>query len=341
MKRFSCSEGQFGNLRTIILQDNNSGSNVVIALKGAAVLSYHIPSDSGFINIIDGYASPDELNEQSGARSCIMAPFSNRIENGFYVFNDEQHQMFNPVNPQREPIHGFVRILDFVIKESLASDDKIELTLYTDKIRKDSFRGYPFDLDVSVKYTLTQNKLLVSITGTNVGDTPLPFGTGWHPYFKTCENGIDHLLLTVPARKIVAVDDNLIPFKGDDAFISVDENPEADFRPELDKNERIIGDREVNYCYYDLYAEKNEKLIKTSIKDPDNKLKITVFQKEGVVYAFSGDGVKHRPRKSIALEPVQFVTNAYNRHELTDKLTLLPGNSKSFDFGVEYQFENK
>jgi aldose 1-epimerase len=339
LKRFTYSESKFGNYNTIILKDNQTGTNIEIALKGATLLRYQIASAKGLLNIVDGYATPEELTELSGARCCIMAPFSNRIEKGFYVFNDEQHQMFNPVNPQREPIHGFVRVLEFETKEVIPSDDKIELTLFTDKLRKEAFKGYPFNVDVYVKFVLTENKLLMSIIGKNVDTIPIPFSSGWHPYFKTGENGVDHLILTVPAKKIIAVDESLIPYPGEEAYVTVEENPQADFRPELDSSERVIGSREVNCCYFDLVADRKDKLIRTTIEDPIKKLKISIFQKEGVVYAFTGDQAKYRPRRSIALEPVQCITNAYNRHELREKITVYPGKSSVFDFGIEYHFE--
>lgn len=340
MSRFTFSEGSFGKYPTVTLNDTLSGSEIEIALRGATLLSYNIPTGSGLLNIVDGYASPRELEEQSGARSCIMAPFSNRIENGSYVFNNVRYQMTNPVDPNREVIHGFARVLDFKVKDIHQSDEHIAVTLFSDAIRKNSFGGYPFCVDIEVIFTLSADKLNLEITGRNMGSEPLPFGCGWHPYFRTGGGGVDHLILNLPARRIIAVDDKLLPLKGDAAFINVEDNPEADFRPHLDEAQRVIGSREVNYCYSELEKDRSG-LIVTSIKDPDSGLKIRLLQPEGVVYAYSADGARYRPRKSIALEPVQYITNAYNRDELKDKISLEPGKSVKFSFGVEYSFEPK
>lgn len=334
MSRFIYSEGKFGKFETIILKDTALGTTAEIALRGATLLNYFIPVAGGLFNILDGYATPQELEEQSGARSCIMAPFSNRIEDGFYEFGDMQHQMINPVNPAREVIHGFARVINFNVKNVEPGDEGITLTLYTDQIRSNLFKGYPYSVDVEVRFTLSVDKLNVEITGHNKGEEPAPFGCGWHPYFRTSEKGVDHLILNIPADSIIAVDERYLPLKGNDAYLPVDEDPEADFRPCKDITKNVIGDREVNYCFASLKAD-NDGLIRSSIKDPENGLQITVFQRGGVFYAYSADGVKFRPRKSIALEPVQFMTNAFNRPELKDKLSLNPGSSVTFSFGVE------
>lgn len=338
MSRYIYTEGKFGSFKTIILKDTLSGSSTEIALRGATLLNYYIPIKEKLFNIIDGYATPEELQEQSGARSCIMAPFSNRIEDGFYEFDDAQHQMYNPVNPAREVIHGFARVIDFDIKKIDAGDTKAELVLYTSGLRKGAFKGYPYEVDLEVSFVMEGNKLKVEITGHNKGSGAAPFGCGWHPYFKTSEEGVDHLILTIPAKSVIMVDERLLPLKGEDAYLPISELPEADFRPTKDIYQNTIGDREVNYCFADMQPDK-DGIIRSWVKDPQNGLKITVFQKGGVFYAYSADEAKYRKRKSIALEPVQYMTNSYNRPELKNKITLNPGCSVTFSFGIQTEIQ--
>lgn len=340
MSRYTVKEGSFGTYKTVILEDTVTGSRAEIALRGATLLNYNIPLNGTLFNIVDGYATPAELEEQSGARSCIMAPFSNRIENGTYLFNDTEYKMINPVDPKREVIHGFARVINFKLKDSAENDQFAEAVLYSDYIRRGSFQGYPFCIDMYVKFTLQENRLSLEVTGTNVGIEDTPFGCGWHPYFKTTDNGIDHLVLNVPADYVVEVDEKLIPLEGLKAFKQVKEKPEADYLPSNRDENNTIGTREVNFCYSGLVADK-DGYIRTSIKDPQNGLKVTVLQNEGVVYAFSGDGTRHRPRKAIALEPVEYITNSYNRPELIEKLTIKPGESKTFKFAVEVESTDK
>lgn len=340
MSRYSITEGKFGEHQTVILEDSLEGSRAEIALRGATLISYQIKTRKRTVDIIDGYKTPQELIEQSGARSCIMAPFSNRIENGFYIFNDEQHQMINPVDPKREVIHGYARTINFKLQEQTAGEDKAEVILFSDYIRRGSFPGYPYCIDLTVRFTLSGKKLEVEIAGKNVGVDDTPFGCGWHPYFKTGETGVDHLILEVPARSFIEIDDRYLPLKGEAAYVSLENYPEISFPSANEKSKNIISGREINYCYTDLQAN-SDGLIKTSITDEQEGLKISVYQSEGVVYVYTGDELKYRPRRAIAIEPVQYITNSFNRPELRKSITLKQGDTKRFVFGVEHELKGK
>lgn len=336
MSRFNYAEGMLGHYPTIILKDSRTSASAEIALRGAHLLNFFLPLNGQMFSIIDGYADPGELTEQKGARSCIMAPFSNRIENGEYDWKGERLKIESPVPSRKEVIHGFARVLDFKILNVTTNNEKAELTLYSDHIRENTFKGYPFAVDVMVKLTLMSGRLLTDIIMKNVGGNDAPCGCGWHPYFKTSDKGVDHLMLTIPADNIVKVTEHLVPVEGLKAFSPVTENPGTDFRPSVSGEERIIGKRRVNYCFTGMSPD-NDGFIRSSIYDPGQKLKISIFQKGGVFYAYTGDEVLNRPRKSIALEPVQFITNAFNRPELRDQLTVKPGHSSVFSFGVEIE----
>jgi aldose 1-epimerase len=335
MENYSIEKGKLGKHETIILSENTSGTKAEIALRGATLLSYYIPVKGRLINIIDGYQSAVELEELAGARCSIMAPFSNRIEDGFYEFNDEQHQLINPVNSAKAAMHGLTRVADFEIKTEQISDSSASVVLFTPVLRKGKFPGYPFDVDVEVSFSLKSGKLGIIITGKNIGSEPAPFCSGWHPYFKTSENGIDHLELSIPASTLIEIDEKYVPLKGNEAYTSVDEFPECDFRPKKEKGINIIGEREVNVCYTNLSRDL-DGMIRSSITDNNLKLTIKIYQDSGVFYAFTGDGLKYRPRKSIALEPVEHITNSYNRPEVREAITLAPGAENSFHFGIEF-----
>jgi aldose 1-epimerase len=60
-----------------------------------------------------------------------------------------------------------------------------------------------------------------------------------------------------------------------------------------------------------------------------------VFQERGLMHVFTGDTLARRPRGALALEPVEFMTNAFNRPECREALALAPGAERSFRFGVE------
>ncbi|HEX2982667.1 MAG TPA: aldose 1-epimerase, partial [Ignavibacteriales bacterium] len=329
MNRYTTEESDWEGYRTIILKDRVSGCSAEFALRGGTLLNFYASGNGKRVNIIDGYQSAEEFELLSGARCCMMAPFSNRIKNGEYSFNGENYKLINPVNASREPIHGLIRTLILKPIEIAVSDEDARLVLFTDEIRPGKFEGYPFSINVYISIIFSQNNLQFKITGENAGDSPAPFGAGWHPYFKTSESGIYDLEIAAPFLKYIGMDGAYIPLPGNEAYRNIDESLELDFR-----QERKIGTQNVNMCYCE-GAKNKDGIIETVINDPINKIKITIGQEEGVMYLYTADDAKYRPRLSMAAEPVQFISNSYNRHELQNKLTIKPGEQSSFKFSVK------
>jgi aldose 1-epimerase len=329
MNRYTSEESNWEGYRTIILKDHLSGCSAEFALRGGTLLNFYASGNGKRVNIIDGYQSAEEFELLSGARCCMMAPFSNRIKKGEYSFNGRNHKLINPVNASREPIHGLIRTLILEPIEITASDEDVRLVLFTEEIRPGKFEGYPFSINVYISIRFSQNNLQFNITGENVGNSPAPFGAGWHPYFKTSESGINGLEISAPFSKFIGMDDALIPLTGNKAYRNIEEMPELDFR-----QGRKIGAQNVNMCYCG-GAKNKEGFIETVINDPINNIKITVGQEEGVMYLYTADDAKYRPRLSIAAEPVQFISNSYNRPELQNKLTVKPGERFGFKFSVK------
>ncbi len=333
MSRFNFSEGMFGTYKTISFVDYNNGNKFEILLSGATPLNFVTQINEKQFNILDGFKNDDEVKSGSGARCWIMTPFANRIPNGVYQFNGMNYKL-NPLPPRTQVIHGLTSREVFVLSNVETNHNFIEATFVYNKIRPGKFEGYPFAIDVFIKYKLEENKLTIHVSCENVGDFSAPFQTGWHPYFKTSENGIENLILTVDANQIVLVDDNLIPLNGNQAFKKIDNFPVIDFRSQAPIDERKINRRIIDKCFADLRADK-DNISKSSIYDPENGIAISLFQNGGVTLVFTGDTLSRGQRQSIAIEPMQFITNAFNREELKNNLTVLPGEKSSFKFGFE------
>ena len=333
MSGFGYKETEFGNFRAIELIDSKKGQSFLIALRGATPLKYIINHNDTYIDVLDGFASPEEFVYSKGARCWIMAPFANRLPDGMYDFEGKSYKV-KPIPPRDYVIHGFTAFENFSAEEINEGTDSVSVKLVNRKTRPGLFEGYPFALDVSVTFKLETDKLSVCIEGTNCGDKPLPFGSGWHPYFKTGGKGIDNLILTLNAEKVIKLDENYLPLPGPEAYESVKAYPDMNFNSYLDENERRINGRKLDTCYDSLAAD-NDGLSRATIFDPENGLKLSMFQEGGVTLAFSGDSLPTRKRNSVALEPMQFITNAFNRDELADKIKVAPGETSSFSFGVE------
>ena len=70
---------------------------------------------------------------------------------------------------------------------------------------------WPGDAMLSVIYRFTERSLRLESRVKNNGDGPLPFGLGFHPYFRfpCADESIDHFKLLAPARSIWTSVDNL------------------------------------------------------------------------------------------------------------------------------------
>lgn len=335
MARFTISTGKFGDNDTVILQDSASGAKAVFAKRGATLLTYHVPFKGKLVDITDGYATPEEFAIRKGGRAWIMAPFSNRVDDGKYNFDGKAHDLGVTDEKNRVILHGFVNNIMCDVTAQQADDRQARVTFTTSALRPGAFAGYPFSVDVSITYTLTGNRLDVEITGKNVGKEDAPFGCGWHPYFKTGENGINSLELSIPAATTIAVvEKRLLPLPGKDAYVSLDKAPQLDFRPNRPAGGNVLGTRVIDSAFTDLKPDA-DGWIRTRLFDPANGMTITVFQERGLMHVFTGDPLPFRPRHSVAMEPVECMTNAYNRPECAKAVLLPAGSHRTFRFGVE------
>ena len=328
---FDVQDGKFGSLATLRLTDPDSGSFAVVALRGATLLSWEPGIRNGVPHggVIDGYRDETEFATQDGVRSGLMAPFSNRIRGGRYTFDGHQYDLMPGVSEQERLIyHGFLRLLDCDVVGVGTTDTGASVRLATTAIRPGVFSGYPFAVDLEISYELTRRGLDVRVTGSNVGDRPAPYGCGWHPYFRLGTGPIDSLILHVPARTAIRTDDALIPLAGERAFDrSVDDD-----QP-LFRTPQPIGDAVLDRSFTDLEFDGGG-VARTVLSDPASGSSIAVWQRGGLMHVFTGDTLARDRRASIALEPVELMTDAFNRPDCREPTRLGPGDRREFTFGI-------
>ena len=319
---FDVTDGTFGGLATVTVTDRDTGAEAVIARRGATLIGW---APAGLPDVVDGYRDEAEFHSQDGVRSGLMAPFSNRIRDARYTFDGQRYDLM-PGAPGSDRLvyHGFLRLLDCDVVAVDGRDGAATVRLATAAIRPGAFPGYPFAVDLEVEYTITAHALAVRITGHNLGGAPAPYGAGWHPYFRLGDGPVDRLELQVPARTTIRADDALLPLPGQAAT-----GEEPPYR-----TPRRVGDAVLDVAYTDLDPDA-DGVVRTVLRDPDTGATLTVTQHGGLMHVFTGDTLARDRRASIALEPVELMTDAFNRPELRDAVTLAPGARRDFAFGVE------
>lgn len=329
--RFRAERNRVAGMDGVRLTDGLSGERAFVAFRGATLVEWMVPFGAGHLSLTDGYRNAAELLGQDGVRNGVMAPFPNRIANARYHHGHRNHDLLPGCDAgERLIYHGFVRKLVFDLVEAREDGDGAEVLLRTEAIRADAFHGYPFSLVVHVRVRLGMDGLALTITATNVGYHSAPYAAGWHPYFGFGGESVDCLELQVPAQQTILADDNLLPLPGASAHASIETRPELDFRLP-----RPIGPGAIDAALSGLSADA-DGIIRTRLRDPKRGCGLTVWQEGGLVHLFTGDTLARSPRRSVAIEPVETMTDAFNRDDCRAAIELAPGASRSFRCGAKF-----
>jgi aldose 1-epimerase len=168
-----------------------------VVQRGGALRSYSV----GGVEIVDGF----ELDERPPAfNGAVLAPWPNRIRDGRWSFNGRQAQL--PVN---EPgtgsaLHGLLSDVRWQA-DALAPD---AVTLSAAIVPT---AGYPFELLVTVTWSVSAQGLHCELGARNTGSQPAPFGVATHPFFQLPGARVDDLELLLPASQWMETDANLLP----------------------------------------------------------------------------------------------------------------------------------
>ncbi|TXE08158.1 aldose 1-epimerase [Gelidibacter salicanalis] len=113
--------------------------------------------------------------------SSILFPFANRVKDGAYAFEGQNHDLECNEVEKNNALHGLVYDKHFVLSDSNLQADQavVTITYNHDGLSK----GFPFKFDMALTYKLTDNNLSLSITVINTDTKAFPFTLGWHPYF--------------------------------------------------------------------------------------------------------------------------------------------------------------
>lgn len=311
----------------IVVLKDDTGRRVRIACHGAALIGFEVARGDRPFDIAAGYRDAAEIMARPGSRFAIMTPFAGRIADARYRFDGGDYDLQPGAAPgKRESRHGFVRDADFAVTELAAAAAAARATLSTSVGRHP---GYPFAIDLSVSFTLDAGGLALAVRMRNGGDRPAPCFFGWHPYFRVSDGFADEWMLEIPAQTLVATGTDMIALAGTAAYVPLDDAPALDFR-----RSRPIGGSVLDQEFTDLVAGVDSR-IRTRLTDPKSGLGITVWQERGVMHAFTGDTLKRDVRRSIALEPMECMADAFNRPEWADAVRLDPGAERVYRCGIE------
>jgi len=264
--------------------------------------------------VLDGYGA----DEMSGSgRGQVLIPWPNRIQDGRYSFDGQDHQLAIDDVEEQDAIHGLVRWAAWVAAERADNRVVMEHVLHPRP-------GYPFTLGLSVEYLLSDEGLLVRTTATNRGHRPCPYGSGNHPYLMLGQHSVDPLTLRVPGAKVLVSNDRGIPVGSTQV-----EGTDYDFR-----QPRAIAATVLDHAYTEL-ERGDDGRARVEMQDPDGGSALTLWVDEAHPYVmvFTGDPLPDVNRRSLAVEPMTCPPNAFRTGE--DLVRLEPGQAFTSSWGID------
>ncbi|MFT8703878.1 aldose 1-epimerase family protein [Bifidobacterium aquikefiricola] len=112
----------------------------------------------------------------------VLVPFPNRLEDGEYSFEGKSYSIPIDERERQTALHG----LGYRYLWHLESLTDASVTL---SWRSPAIIGYPFDVVVTVTYSLDDNGLTMLTTAANQGNTAAPWAFGIHPWLSNGKNG--------------------------------------------------------------------------------------------------------------------------------------------------------
>jgi len=189
---------------------NGQGAEAKISTYGGLVVSLKVPDKSGKMGDVTlGYDNLSDYLKETPYFGALVGRYGNRIARGKFTLDGKQYTL--ATNNYPNALHGGLKGFDKVMWEptivASAEGPSLKLTY----VSKDGEEGYPGNLSVTAKYTLTHdNALKLEFTATTDKDTVV--NLTHHSYFNLAGHGtILHHVVMIPADKFTPVDSTLIP----------------------------------------------------------------------------------------------------------------------------------
>lgn len=283
----------------------------VVVQVGGGLRSYDVAGRA----VLDGFppaARPD------GGRGQVLAPWPNRVRDGRYSWRGVDQQLALSEAANHNAIHGLVRWAEWSTVERARASVTVVARVWPQP-------GYPFRLDVTATYALSDAGLSVTLTGRNTGDVVLPYGVGQHPYLTAGTAVVDEAVLTVPAEEWLRCDERGLPV----ATEPVAGSP-YDFRAG-----RPVGDTVLDTPYTSLHRDGQDRVV-VRLSRADGAHGVELWGGPGVdhLQVFTGDTLaENRRRVGLAVEPMSCPPDAFNSAPGT-VAALEPGAAHVLSWGV-------
>jgi aldose 1-epimerase len=221
------------------------------------------------------------LPYKSTYASSILFPFANRIKDGIYEFEGQQHALDVNQKEEKNALHGLVYNNTFILLEQKTTIQKATVLLRFEE--QNHTTGFPYTYTIDLKYTLTKDRLDFSVSVVNTDSEAFPFTIGWHPYFNSRDLFKSAVIFNSSKKTIMDKRNITLGLKDitlDDKF--------------------MIEDKSLDDCFV---LDSNEVFFET----PEYKFVLTSSEKDCFLQLYTPS----KPN-TIAIEPTTGISNSFN-----------------------------
>ena len=155
----------------------------------------------GGVDVVPAYPAGDPTPMASGV---VLAPWPNRIRDGVWQDGETTRALAITEPKLRNASHGLLRFTAYDV--AAQSDDVV--TLAATIVPQ---TGYPYLVETTVRYALTDAGIEVTHTLTNRSANDAPVALGTHPYVTIGGADPRELVLRIPAETYFETDDRMLP----------------------------------------------------------------------------------------------------------------------------------
>lgn len=271
---------------------NNNNKITIISNYGASIKDLIFNKNSKSYNIVPSLKSIKEYKKSFKYFNSILFPFPNRINKGIYEFNGNMYHL-KIEDFESHALHGLVYDKEFYFYNSSISEDNASISFiynYNGKIK-----GYPFLYDLIVEYILCRDNKLICNFSIISKENKLPFGFGFHPYFRFNDK-IDKLYLKLGDVIKYELDSNMIPI-----------GKYSEFKEFLDY-------KQIEERHFDSLFKINYDKLYLSLYNKEEEIKINIYE-NNTNYLKYFQIYTHPKREIIALEPMTCNIDVFNNRD--------------------------
>jgi aldose 1-epimerase len=119
--------------------------------------------------------APENVSSPLDCAAFPLVPFPGRIDNAVFRFDDRTHVLPKNFPPEPHAIHGFGWQTPWRVETETENCAEMVHTHAGDV--------WPWPYTARQTFSLDALTMTLEMSVTNTGQTPMPAGLGWHPYF--------------------------------------------------------------------------------------------------------------------------------------------------------------